>query len=410
MRPILRFLTLMLLTALAATPAAAQPQQPTEAQVQSDSEALAQDAAEYARRYLVPVEEAMRRLRAQEESVPATDRLRREHASRLAGIAIEHQPIYRIVVLLTGDQPVADQTLVLSGMTVPVYFRTRARATRVQIVSAMLQHRALLDRELPRSRGIGLDQRTGELVLLVTSATAARIGADIIRGRAEAVAGVPVRIEIADPPARNLSIKGGARLEGASEGRRYACTTGFVVEKGAQRGILTAAHCPDSPTYIDADGTRIPLEFGGHWGVGHQDVQLHVTAAADRPLFYANRAAGSLRELSSWRNRTSMRAGDFLCKWGESSFYSCSELQLTDYAPPGELCGGPCKPMWTTMAGPQCRAGDSGGPVFLGTTALGITKGGSGTPGHCNFAYFMSVDFLPDGWTLLHRGSGKPSP
>ena len=409
MRLILRIPSLLLLAAMALAPA--QAQQPRAGpKIQAANEALAQDAGAYARRYSVPLDEAIRRLKAQEESAAATDAIRRAYGGRLAGIAIEHEPSFRIVVFLTGAEAVPAQSLSVGGMTVPVVFRTGARATRTEIVSAMLQHRALLDRELPNSRGIGLDQRSGELVLLVTSATAARIGAGSIRERAETVTGVPVRIEIADPPARNLSIKGGARLEGASEGRRYACTTGFVVEKGEQRGILTAAHCPDSPTYIDPDGTRIPLEFGGHWGVGHQDVQLHIHPAADRPVFFADRRIGALRELTSWRNRTSLRAGDFVCKWGESSAYSCSEVQLTDYAPPGELCGGPCKPMWVTMAGPQCRAGDSGGPVFIGTTAIGITKGGSGTPGQCNFSYFMSIDFLPDGWTLLHGGSDKRSP
>lgn len=410
MRLILRILSPLLLGSIALAPAGGEPQQPVELNVQTIDEALAQDSAEYARRYSVPLHEAVRRLKAQEESVAATDTIRRDYARRLAGISIEHQPNYRILVLLTGAEPVAGRSITIGGMSVPVVFRTGARATRTQIVSAMLQYRSLLDRELPNSRGIGLDQRSGELVLLVTTTAAARIGADRIRARAEAATGVPVRIEIADPPARNLSVKGGARLEGSSEGRRYACTTGFVVGKGEQRGILTAAHCPDSPTYLDPDGTRIPLEFGGHWGVGHQDVQLHVTPAADRPLFYADRRIGALRELTTWRNRTTLRAGEFVCKWGESSHYSCSEVQLTDYAPPGELCGGPCKPMWVTMTGPQCRAGDSGGPVFLGTTAFGITKGGSGTPGQCNFSYFMSTDFLPDGWGLLHRGSRKRSP
>jgi hypothetical protein len=57
--------------------------------------------------------------------------------------------------------------------------------------------------------------------------------------------------------------------------------------------------------------------------------------------------------------------------------------------------------MWVTVAGPNCKSGDSGGPVFLGTTAIGIFKGGSGTASpRCNFYYFMSTDFLPRGWAL----------
>ncbi|HWH17800.1 MAG TPA: hypothetical protein VNT77_05610 [Allosphingosinicella sp.] len=60
--------------------------------VQSEIEALAQDAAEYARANGVSLTEGMRRLRAQEESVAATDRIRDTYRDRLAGISIEHHP------------------------------------------------------------------------------------------------------------------------------------------------------------------------------------------------------------------------------------------------------------------------------------------------------------------------------
>src|SRR3712207_7274536 len=52
--------------------------------------------------------------------------------SRLAGISIQHAPDYRIVVLLTGREPVAERTV--AG--VPVEFRTGARATRAQAIAA----------------------------------------------------------------------------------------------------------------------------------------------------------------------------------------------------------------------------------------------------------------------------------
>ena len=70
--------------------------------IQSPEEALTQDAAEYARRRSVSLDEAKRRLRAQEDSVIVTDRLRTALGNRLAGISIEHHPQYRIRVLLTG--------------------------------------------------------------------------------------------------------------------------------------------------------------------------------------------------------------------------------------------------------------------------------------------------------------------
>jgi hypothetical protein len=201
----------------------------------------------------------------------------------------------------------------------------------------------------------------------------------------------------------DMALAGGGRVSGVDtvSGQRNICTTGFVVGDGTRRAMTTAAHCADTLTYRDPISGDIPLAFGAQWGLGYHDVQVNHTTLPLQPLFYANRTAGSLRALTSWRNRASTRAGDFLCHWGESSGYSCAEVQLTDYAPPGALCGGPCSPTWVTVAGPTCRAGDSGGPVFSGTVAFGIAKGVNRTrSGQCNFYYYMSTDFLPPPWRL----------
>src|SRR3954469_6151124 len=80
--------------------------QPAAQRVETQTEALSEDAVQYAARFGVTPDEALRRLRAQQASVAATDLIRSEFASRLAGIAIEHKPKYRIVVLLTGNAPV----------------------------------------------------------------------------------------------------------------------------------------------------------------------------------------------------------------------------------------------------------------------------------------------------------------
>jgi streptogrisin C len=371
--------------------------------VKTQAEALADDAAQYAAHYAVPLDEALRRLRAQQASVAATDAIAQEFDARLAGIAIEHSPEYRIVVLLTGTEPVADR----STAGVPIVFRTAAKATRTQAIAAMRRHLIDLRSELPGARGAGYDQRTGEVVLLVTSADATRFGADAIRGRAEQISGVPVRVVINELHEQNMSVDGGARVEGISSvtGRRNLCTSGFVVTDGAQTGIVTAAHCPDELTYYDRDGAAVALPFVVQSGLAYQDVQINLSPDADAPLFYADRGADSLRRVTTWRNRDSTRAGDFVCHFGESSGYSCAEVELTDYAPPGDLCGGPCEPTWVTVAGPSCIPGDSGGPVFSGGVAFGIAKGINRTAsGQCLFYYYMSTDYLPSPWRLLTAG------
>jgi hypothetical protein len=368
--------------------------------VQTRKDALADDAVQYAARFGVSPGEALRRLKVQQASVGVTDGIGREFASRLAGISLEHAPDYRIVVLLTGSEPVAER----STAGVSIIFRTGAKATHAQALDALRKHLIDFRTDLPSARGAGYDQRTGEVVLLVTSADAERIGIEAIRARAEEVGRVPVRVVVNDLIESDLSVDGGGRVSGVSSvtGRHNVCTSGFVVTDGARTGIATAAHCPDDLTYEDRDGNTLPLPFAGQWGLAYQDVQVNLSDQASEPLFYSNRGAGTLRRLVTWRNASSTRAGDFVCHYGESSGYSCAIVELTDYAPPGELCGGPCSPTWVTVKGPSCIPGDSGGPVFSGGVAFGIAKGVNRTAsGRCLFYYYMSTDYLPSPWRLM---------
>jgi hypothetical protein len=273
----------------------------------------------------------------------------------------------------------------------------------------MRKHLIDLRSDLPNARGAGYDQRTGEVVLLVTRADADKFGIDPIRSRAEQVSQVPVRVVINELNESNMSVDGGGRVEGLNleTNRRNLCTTAFVITNGETNAITTAAHCPDNLTYVDRDGGTVSLPMIGSWGAAYRDVQINGSPDSPDPLFYSNRGAGTLRRLVSWRNVASTRAGDFVCHYGESSGYSCATVELTDYAPPGDLCGGPCLPTWVTVKGPSCVPGDSGGPVFSGEVAFGIAKGVNRAGGNCLFYYYMSTDYLPPPWRLLVEGDAR---
>ncbi len=180
---------------------------------------------------------------------------------------------------------------------------------------------------------------------------------------------------------------------------------------GVQNGIVTAAHCPDTLEHVAKDGTRTPLTFIGQWGWGFHDVQVNASPDAVQPRFYSDAARTVLRPVEGQRSRAGTRVGDIVCHRGEHSGYSCAEVEMVDFAPSGDLCGGPCLPTWVAVAGPGCKGGDSGGPVFVGTTAVGLLKGASYRPdGTCVFYYYMSLDFLPGGWRLVRAPQGFTSP
>lgn len=287
---------------------------------------------------------------------------------------------------------------------VPVTFRTGALASRDKVIWAVTWHQAQIRAMFSRPPAMGLDPRTGELVVLITSGEA-KSGVEQWRKKVEAVASVPVSIRVVDQVDVNLaSPAGGARLEGNNpdDGKRYLCTSGFVVTDGTRYGVATAAHCLDQMSFIAPDHSEVPLSFVGQWGWGYHDVQIGTVAEPLAGLFYADTAKTIERPVTGMRTRDQTRAGDFVCHRGERTGYSCAVVELTDFAPAGDLCGGACLPTWVTVSGPTCKGGDSGSPVFSGTTALGILKGATYRPdGSCAFYFYMSVDYLPQPWSLV---------
>ncbi len=167
------------------------------ATVQTAGEAIAADARFYARSQGVSQEEAVRRLRIQSEMGGLIGRLRTTYKSRLAGIIVDHQPVYRVRVRLTGTSPVAAQQHKLGGSTLSVVFETGAKATVDALVHAMNANTESLKRLYPTLAGMGADERTSEIVLDVYAPSSeAAAAAHAKLGEAQALLGVPVRIEI----------------------------------------------------------------------------------------------------------------------------------------------------------------------------------------------------------------------
>jgi len=165
--------------------------------VQTPAEAISADARSYARDQGVSQEEAVRRLRIQSEMGGLIAQLRRTHRARLAGILIDHQPIFRIRVRLTGTMPVTAQEHALGGSRLPVVFETGARATLDALTTAMHVHQKALLRLHPTMSGMGADERTSEIVLYVYAPDAdAAQAARAKSAQTQALLGEPARIEI----------------------------------------------------------------------------------------------------------------------------------------------------------------------------------------------------------------------
>jgi hypothetical protein len=368
--------------------------------VETPAEALTADAAEYAAAYAVAPAEALRRLRAQEASVPLLVRLAEAYRDRLAGVVVQHRPDYRILLMVTGP-PAPDVQVATAPFDVPVAVRSGALATRDQLIAAIEQHQAALRAALPTPPGLAPDPATGALLVLVRPGDVDPDEAETL-ARLQRIAGVSVEIRNWRDADDDLGLAGGGRLVGSDAGdpRRFVCTGGFAVTDGSRDALATAAHCPDTLSLVGRDGRETPTTMIGAWGAATQDVQLHDPGTTLLPDFHGDDRT-RVRVVQASRSRRLVRAGDWVCHQGQRTGYSCAAVRFPDFAPPGDLCAGPCPATWVAVAGPRCKGGDSGGPVFLGTTAFGLVKGETSQEGQCQLYYYMPVDFLPAGWRLL---------
>lgn len=359
----------------------------------SADQAVQEDAAAYAKEFGVAPDEAERRIRLRPQQDEAVERLRAADRGRFAGLWIEHQPQFRIVVRLKGDAPAGRELAERAqGSSIPVVFVTGATATEDDVLTKIRTSLGAFKTALPDLAGTDYDVKTGEIVLYVYATGAA---AESARGRGTELTraiGHPVRVEILPAPLRDQDVRGGAPISG--------CTSAFVVVDGSSnRGVVTAGHCNDTQTYSGYDGTNTSMTFKAEMRDADRDLQWHTTPIAEIPEFYADQTT-SARVLTGRRLRSSTAVGDPVCHRGQTSGHSCGTVKSTTFQPTyADACPATCNAVWVSVTGAQlaCAGGDSGGAWFNGQTAFGVHKGGSSTgsaQGQCSMAWYTSTDFI----------------
>jgi hypothetical protein len=146
------------------------------------------DAAAYARDFGVSVEEATRRLNIQAELHPLRSSLASAIGNRWAGGWLEHEPEFRFVVRVTG-QDVAEFEAMTADWPLPVHFITGAEFTESEALDGLERINDRLFEAFP-SLGMGWYPQAGEIVISGPDEPSAEFLAEL-----EELAGVPVRYE-----------------------------------------------------------------------------------------------------------------------------------------------------------------------------------------------------------------------
>lgn len=236
----------------------------------------------------------------------------------------------------------------------------------------MEKNNALVMKIIPELQGVGLDEKTGEIVIYILGIKEESNSYEELKPALEKIYGYPVRIRFT-PVRETVSAyaRGGALTTD--------CTTGFAVKSKTTgtKGLLTAGHCQSSQAYANY-GTpgqpgyeTFPLFFVDEINDGSRDMQWHTLFPGNTPLGEIYAASDTTGRLISYRRiQADIYLDEDLCIRGKVSGYSCGKVVHKAWIP-GNSCGDPpgsipCNATWVRIEGPNlaCAQGDSGGPVF----------------------------------------------
>ncbi len=339
-------------------------------------QALRQDAQSYARSQNVSLKEAIWRLKLQPVIGQLNAALADTERGTFAGLWIEHSP-YRVVARFTESAAMDRVAGYLQGTGLERWVDIEyAPLSLAQLESNQAAvHRLARELDTKVESEINLQANWVQVYTLDPAALSTRLN-QFDRGLPAGVMVFPVeRLSSAE-----ANIYGGLPIS--------TCTTGFSVQNGSgTRGVSTAAHCSNTQSY---SGTSLPYQSGDI--TGNQDVQWH-TAPGFTVTNQFN-VGSSVRSCTGTLSRSSQNVGDYVCKYGKTSGYTCGSISSTTYAPSYVTSAAATfirvdnNQGYADLSSP----GDSGGPWFLVDTAYGTHSGEPGAD--AGDSIYMAINYI----------------
>ncbi|MET8837208.1 S1 family peptidase [Micromonospora sp. NPDC004540] len=276
-------------------------------------------------------------------------------------------------------------TMVVAVTDAAAARQVRAAGATPKLVTRGADKLAAATNELERSAKIPgtawwTDPATNQVVVSVDSTVT---GAKLERVKAAAArTGGAVRIE-AETGVLSTRISGGQAIYAGGGGR---CSLGFNVRAGSTYYFITAGHCTNisSSWYSNSAqtsllGTRAGTSFPGNdYGIVRYSNQ---TTAQPGNVYLYN---GSYQDITAAGNAY---VGQSVRRSGSTTGVrsgSVTALNATVNYAEGSVSG----LIRTTVC---AEPGDSGGSLFAGSTALGLTSGGSGNCSSGGTTFFQPV-------------------
>jgi hypothetical protein len=316
----------------------------------------------------ISADEAKERLEAQPEQTALARRLSDQLGARAAGTWIDEATgELRVNVL---DAAAARQ--VEAAGAAPK--RVDTSLDRLERAEAELARGSI-----PEGAALTVDVPANALVLNIPrGSNAAGFIAD-----AKAL-GVPVRVERVAAAVVPQAFYGGQEIRGSG----WLCSAGFIAASGNTQYVVTAGHCTElSPTWTTSSGQTIGPAAGSSFpGNDYGRIQISNPSALQPVGAVIN--GGGITDITSVGRPP---VGSTVCKTGRTTATTCGQIQAYNVTVNYQGSGTVSQLIQTNLC---TQGGDSGGALFAGSTAVGITSGGldapCSTPGFVSF--FQPVD------------------
>lgn len=306
-------------------------------------------------------------------------KLERDEAATFGGLYIEHKPAFRVVVKFTtgGAATLArytqDPLYVVASASVPLRDMVNAQPTTYDLL---------------KKAGIESSSRV-----------------DIVKGALEFYVADPAAVQqlqatgaLQLPPFVTLhkAVSMDQTMEATVEGGRPLsggrCTSGFTVyNKSApsSRYLTTAGHCGTPMTYNGVTLTRVGVNYQANTSY---DYAWHSTAGFSTLTNNIYDGIDTSQRITYVWPYASMAVGDWICKWGSASGFTCGNIASKTYnafGHPGFV------QVHDSSNANLSDPGDSGAPWYYDTysEAWG-SHSDSADAVNPNDAIFMPIDYV----------------
>lgn len=326
----------------------------------------------YAARYGVDLKEAIYRLQIQENIAQLGAQLQEKEPDTFAGLWIQHEPTYRVIVQFTHDGTKIIQPY-LQGIAFANLIEIRTAATSLRTLSTIYEEnvaKKINDLKLDANSAVNVvDNRVDIYVVNPTE-----VDWNVL------ITDEHVRVVKVDQlPTPTAEIRAGLYFD------NYQCTIGWNVIYAGARYVSTAGHCPS----ILVNGLTLSprvIWFGG----GNYDLGLYYAPSGyTLPNEWQHTFPGgwSRNQVTAQVSKVGT-VGAVVCHIGAGSYthtgsgFQCGTVLNTQY----NWNGGT---KWVSANYYNC-GGDSGGPVFTDVHAYGMQIAGFQPCGNLNL--YMAVD------------------